>query len=142
MTGGGGAAGVIRSRVERGSPLSLRGRDATSLTGKDYSAQIWLSADQLDRLRDKHGESLENWWQQRFGHGFDCLTQSEARYLANIDDAHEIRDRIAAAEQAGDLGAVQGVAPRATGTTASAGRLNDRSAGSCLQALPGLVLFR
>jgi len=32
-------------------------------------------------LRDKHGRDLEDWWRERFGFGFECLTRSEARYL-------------------------------------------------------------
>ncbi|HBG04134.1 MAG TPA: hypothetical protein DDY22_00920 [Geobacter sp.] len=32
------------------------------------------------------------------GYSFDCLTQSEARYLTDAPDADTIRDRIAEAE--------------------------------------------
>jgi hypothetical protein len=51
----------------------------------------------IQALRDKHGPDFEQWWQQRFGFGFDCLTRSEARYLEKSSDAHTIRDRLAAA---------------------------------------------
>jgi len=60
------------------------------------------SASQLQELREKHGTELETWWQENFGHAFDCLTQSEARYLARSPDADTIRDRIAQAKQAGN----------------------------------------
>ena len=79
---------------------------ATVLTGKPYSAKIAPSRDQLALLRNKHGHELEDWWQDRFGHTFDCLTQSEARYLERSADVDTIRDRIVAAEQARDRGAV------------------------------------
>ena len=36
---------------------------------------------------------------EEFGHAFDCLTQSEARYLARAPDVDTIRNRIAAAQQ-------------------------------------------
>ena len=75
---------------------------ATSLTGRSDSAKIALEEQQLAELRSHHGKELEDWWKDRFGHGFDCLTQSEARYLARIENADKIRDRIVAEEQAGD----------------------------------------
>jgi hypothetical protein len=73
---------------------------ATSLTGKEFSAKLSLTAEQLATLRAKHGPALETWWIDRFGHAFDCLTQSEARYLERTRDADTVRDRIVAAEQA------------------------------------------
>lgn len=81
---------------------------ATVLTGKPYSAKLSPIDAQLAALRAKHGKALETWWQQRFGHSFDCLTQSEARYLERSPDADSIRDRIVAAEQTGDSSQVQG----------------------------------
>jgi len=92
-----GADGYIESRG--GKVIG-----AVSLTGKTYSAKLTLDKTQLDELRAKHGTDLENWWKGKFGHSFDLLTQSEARYLARSKDADTIRDRIAAAEQAGDSG--------------------------------------
>jgi hypothetical protein len=68
---------------------------ATVLTGKPYSAILTPSVEQLTELRDKHGKEFEHWWQDKFGHNFDCLTQSEARYLARTKDVDTIRDRLA-----------------------------------------------
>lgn len=83
---------------------------ATVLTGKPYSAKLSPTDEQLASLRAKHGQALEIWWRQRFGHGFDCLTQSEARYLERSPDADTIRDRLVAAEQAGDRSPLPGKA--------------------------------
>jgi hypothetical protein len=69
----------------------------TVLTGKPYSAILAPDLDQIAGLRTKHGPALENWWQQNFGFGFECLTRSEARYLQNTADAATIRSRLAAA---------------------------------------------
>jgi hypothetical protein len=77
---------------------------AVSLTGKPFSAKLALTQDNLSELRNKHGQELENWWKERFGHGFDRLTQSEARYLARTPDVDTIRNRIAASEQTGNPG--------------------------------------
>ncbi len=74
---------------------------AVALTGKPYSAKLKLSQEQLDELRQKHGRDFEKWWREHFGHSFDCLTQSEARYLARSPDVDTIRARLAAAEQEG-----------------------------------------
>jgi hypothetical protein len=70
---------------------------ATVLTGKPYSAKLAPDEAQIQALRAKHGPDLEEWWQQSFGFGFECLTRSEARYLDNTANAQTIRDRLAAA---------------------------------------------
>jgi len=36
----------------------------------------------------------ENWWREKFGFGFECVTRSEARYLEKSADARAIRDRL------------------------------------------------
>lgn len=68
---------------------------ATVLTGKAHSARVQQSADDLEKLRGKHGQ-LERWWIERFGFGFDCLTASETRYLINTEPTQRIRERIEA----------------------------------------------
>lgn len=75
---------------------------ATTLTGKQYSAKLRLSDENLNKLRDAYDDTgLETWWQDEFGYGFDKLTESEARYLLNASDADKIRDRVLAARQPG-----------------------------------------
>ena len=69
----------------------------TALTGKTYSAKLQLEDGTWQELRRKHGDELEQWWCTAFGYGFECLTESEARYLIRADDAHAIRTRIVAA---------------------------------------------
>jgi len=54
---------------------------ATVLTGKEYSAKLTPTDLQVAGLRRKHGH-IEDWWRQRFGFDFDCLTASEVRYLS------------------------------------------------------------
>ena len=70
---------------------------ATVLTGKPHSATLAPDDVSIQSLRKKHGYEFEEWWRQRFGFGFDCLTRSEARYLGNSADANTIRDRLVAA---------------------------------------------
>jgi hypothetical protein len=70
---------------------------ATVLTGKTYSAKLAPDDALIGGLRDKHGRDLEDWWREKYGFGFECLTRSEARYLEKSPDAQAIRDRITAA---------------------------------------------
>jgi adenine/guanine phosphoribosyltransferase-like PRPP-binding protein len=99
FVGQGGTLANLRGFIECHGGTVLA---AVTLTGKPYSAKLALDKKQLEELRQKHGKEFEKWWQERFGYSFDCLTQSEARYLARSPDAETIRNRIAAAQQAGD----------------------------------------
>ena len=96
--GQGGTLANLRGWVEkRGGGVV----GAVGLTGKPYSAKLNPSEEQLHELRQKHGRDFEKWWREHFGHAFDCLTQSEARYLARSPDVDTIRDRLAAAMREG-----------------------------------------
>lgn len=99
FVGMGGTLANLRGYIESNGGRVLA---ATVLTGKTRSAELQLSSGRLADLRRKHGPNLEHWWRERFGHSFDALTQSEAGYLLRTPDADTIRNRIAAAEQAGD----------------------------------------
>jgi hypothetical protein len=99
FVGMGGTLANLRGHIETNGGKVLA---AVALTGKPHSAKLRLTQDSLNELRSKHETQLEHWWQNRFGHAFDALTESEARYLIRTPDAATIRNRIAAAEQAGD----------------------------------------
>jgi hypothetical protein len=99
FVGMGGTLANLRGHIETNGGKVLA---AVALTGKPHSAKLRLTQNSLDELRSKHGTELENWWQERFDHAFNALTESEARYLIRTPDATTIRDRIAAAEQAGN----------------------------------------
>ena len=101
FVGQGGTLANLRGWVEtqRGNVIG-----AVGLTGKPYSAKLNPTKEQLHELRQRHGTELEAWWRDHFGHTFDHLTQSEARYLARSPDADTIRDRLAAAVRPGGDG--------------------------------------
>ncbi len=96
FVGQGGTLANLRSHIIRGGGIVI---GATVLTGKAHSALLALAKSTLEALRKKHETELENWWHQRFGFNFDCLTESEAHYLLNTPSADRVRNQIAAAVQ-------------------------------------------
>ncbi len=96
--GQGGTLANLRGWIEKQGSKVV---GAVVLTGKPYSAKLNPSQEQLYELRQQHSSVLEHWWREHFGHAFDCLTQSEARYLARSPDVDTIRNRLAAAVREG-----------------------------------------
>lgn len=94
FVGQGGTLANLRGYLMHGEGRVL---GATTLTGRADSATLTLRLATLAALRAKHGEPIENWWQGIFGYRFDCLTESEARYLLRVEDADTIRARLVAA---------------------------------------------
>ena len=97
--GQGGTLANLRGWIEKRGGAVV---GAVALTGKSYSAKLTSSREQLHELRERHGPDFEKWWREHFGHSFDCLTQSEARYLARSPDVDTIRSRLAEAQQDGN----------------------------------------
>jgi hypothetical protein len=97
FVGMGGTLANLKGHIESQGARVLA---AVCLTGKPHSARLTPTAQRLDELRARHGQDLERWWFERYAHGFDALTESEARYLARTPSADTIRDRIAAGQQA------------------------------------------
>lgn len=74
---------------------------ATTLTSSRPQVTMALAPDRLTELRSRFGPA-EDWWRERFGHGFDGLTNGEASYLLrSFRTPDALRNRIA---QAGDAG--------------------------------------
>jgi hypothetical protein len=96
FVGQGGTLANIRGYIEQNGGRVIL---STALTGKPYSAKLSLTQETLASLRAKHGNDLEQWWREKFGYGFELLTESEARYLLNTKDADTVRAGIAAAVQ-------------------------------------------
>ncbi|HJV02245.1 MAG TPA: hypothetical protein VJ752_17045 [Burkholderiaceae bacterium] len=88
--GQGGTLANLRGHILKQGSAVL---GATVLTGKAYSASLALTDTHLAELRRKHG-TIEFWWKQRFGFGFECLTASEARYLIRTPTSARIIARL------------------------------------------------
>ncbi|MFL5297393.1 MAG: hypothetical protein ACJ798_13510 [Phenylobacterium sp.] len=69
----------------------------TTLTQSRDAHQIALRPATLAVLREKHGEALEVFWQEQFGHGLDCLTDVEGQILSREPSLAAIQDRLAQA---------------------------------------------
>jgi hypothetical protein len=95
FVGMGGTLANLRGHIESNGGKVLA---AVSLTGKPHSAKLAPTPERLQELRAKHGTKLEHWWIEKFAHGFDALTESEARYLTHTETFDAIRNRIAAVQ--------------------------------------------
>lgn len=84
----------------------------TTLTESRDGRQIALRPQTRDVLRERHGEALENFWREQFGHGLDCLTDIEGQLLGREPSLDAIRDRLAkAAVEARSRGLKPAVGP-------------------------------
>lgn len=93
----GGTIAALKGRIEaNGGRVILAG----ALTGKQYSATLSPDPALLETVRERFGD-LEADFIEAQGYGYDQLTQSEARYLANLTDkADAFRDRVIAQRNA------------------------------------------
>lgn len=91
FVGQGGTLANLRGYLLQGGGSVL---GATTLTGRADSATLTLQSGTLEALGAKHGKEIENWWESVFGYRFDCLTESEARYLLRVENADTIRVRL------------------------------------------------
>ncbi|WP_414609728.1 PLxRFG domain-containing protein [Stenotrophomonas pavanii] len=126
----GGTLAQLKTHIEdNGGKVVL----ATALTGKDYSRRIALNSQSLAAVRERFG-SIEPWWRDQFGYGFEGLTESEARTILTLDKgrlhADALRDRVAA----GRVPGLARVGAEATGDRSGAeapgpgGRVNRSAA--------------
>jgi hypothetical protein len=92
--GFGGTLANLRGYIEHqgGTVIGM-----TTLTETPGARRIALQGETLRMLREKHGDPLEELWQENFGHGLDCCTQLEASYLCRQQSLDYIRRRMAKA---------------------------------------------
>ena len=97
--GQGGTLANLRGHVHRQGGTVI---GAVSLSGKQHSSRLRLEDETLLKLRNRHGDKLEEWWLSTFGYGLDRLTESEAAYLFRSDSFDVITTRLASARGAGN----------------------------------------
>lgn len=69
----------------------------TALTESRDGRRISLRPDTLAMLRERHGQPLENLWQDQFGYGLACLTEAEGQNLCRQPSVAAIEDFLAQA---------------------------------------------
>jgi hypothetical protein len=90
----GGTLANLRGHVELngGTVIAM-----TTLTESRNARTISLQPATRDMLWNKHGEALDQLWQDQFGYGIDCLTEVEAQNLCRQPSVAAIEDFLAQA---------------------------------------------
>ena len=70
---------------------------AAVMTAHEGALNIAVKPAMIDKIRQKHGDSMDNYWKKEFGYGIEQLTQGEAGHLRAAPNVEQIRDRIVAA---------------------------------------------
>jgi tol-pal system-associated acyl-CoA thioesterase len=96
VTTQGGTLADLRSYIERQGGRVVA---ATTLLGSRYGNALALQPATLAELRDRFGP-VELEYQGIFGHGYEGLTDKEAKYVLGLEGADSFRDRVVAAAQA------------------------------------------
>lgn len=94
----GGTVASLRGYVEnRGGKVVA----ASVMTAHEGALNLPVKPSMLSAIENKHGPSMNQFWQETFGYGTDKLTQGEAGHLKSAKSVDAIRERIAAARHEG-----------------------------------------
>jgi hypothetical protein len=90
----GGTLANLRGHIETngGHVIAM-----TALTESRDGRMISLRPETFDMLWVKHGETLDQLWNDQFGYGIDCLTEVEAQVLCRQSSVERIQDFLAKA---------------------------------------------
>ena len=87
----GGTIASLRGYIEnRGGRVV----GASVMDAQEGAVDIAVKPKMLAAIENKHGPSMNQFWQENFGYGIDKLTQSEAGHLRRAASVDEIRDRL------------------------------------------------
>ena len=94
----GGTIASLRGYIENrgGRVVGVSVMDA-----QEGAVDIAVKPKMLAAIENKHGPSMNQFWQENFGYGIDKLTQSEAGHLRRAASVDEIRDRLVKARHEG-----------------------------------------
>ena len=94
----GGTIASLRGYIEnRGGRVV----GASVMDAQEGAVDIAVKPKMLAAIENKHGPSMNQFWQENFGYGIDKLTQSEAGHLRRATSVDEIRDRLVKARHEG-----------------------------------------
>lgn len=115
----GGTLADLRSYIEQRGGRVIA---VSALIGSTGSTVLALTAATLGTLRDRFGQ-VEGEFQEAFGHGYDGLTESEARAILRFGMVDAFRDRVlapAAARRVAAIGGAAGGSAAKSGETVTA----------------------
>ena len=94
----GGTIASLRGYIEnRGGRVV----GASVMDAQEGAIDIAVKPKMLAAIENKHGPSMNQFWQENFSYGIDKLTQSEAGHLRRATSVDEIRDRLTKARHEG-----------------------------------------
>ena len=94
----GGTIASLRGYIEN---RGARVVGASVMDAQEGAVDIAVKPKMLAAIENKHGSSMNQFWQENFGYGIDKLTQSEAGHLRRAASVDEIRDRLLKARHEG-----------------------------------------
>lgn len=93
----GGTLAALRGHLMQQGGVVL---GAAVMTAHEGAVNLPVTLSMLERIHQKHGSAMNDYWQQEFGYGIEKLTQGEAGHLRAAASVEAMRDRIAAARDA------------------------------------------
>ena len=94
----GGTIASLRGYIEnRGGHVV----GASVMTAHEGALDLAVKPKLLSAIDEKHGRSMNLYWQETFGYGIDKLTQGEAGHLRSAASVDAIRKRITTARREG-----------------------------------------
>ena len=94
----GGTIASLRGYIEnRGGHVV----GASVMTAHEGALDLAVKPKLLSAIDEKHGRSMNQYWQETFGYGIDELTQGEAGHLRSAASVDAIRKRITTARREG-----------------------------------------
>ncbi|MET0090824.1 MAG: phosphoribosyltransferase [Candidatus Thiodiazotropha sp.] len=136
LTMGGAIASLRGYVVNRGGHVV----GASVMTAHEGALDLAVKPKLLSAIDEKHGRSMNQYWQETFGYGIDQLTQGEAGHLRSAASVDAIRKRITTARREGieRLDAYRTQAPARGPQAGQGGGTVDQAADSLLEAAESL----
>ena len=85
---------------------------ATVMTGHEGGLRLPINQKAINSIRAAHENEMDDLCEREFNYGLECFTQAESGHFRKAESAIALRNRIAAAREAGGLSANAAVSER------------------------------
>lgn len=136
----GGTIASLRGYIENRGGQVL---GAAVMTAHPGAVNLPVQEKMLADIEKKHGQAMNDYWKEEFGHGINQLTQGEAGHLRKAPSVDAIRNRITAARDAAGWTVDEdraGQTPADEGTRVNPGPFKDKA--DAFRQLPAKDLLR